>query len=127
MFRLPVLFGLVMLFAALLVGAGATQDKKDKDDKKDPPKVKGFLPAGFKDLGLSKAQIEKIYSIQADYKGKIAKLQSEIAEMKKTENKEVFGVLTEEQREKYLKAKGIETKDKGKDKKDGDKDKAKDK
>ena len=35
MFRLPVLFGLVMLFAALLVGAGATQDKKDKDDKKE--------------------------------------------------------------------------------------------
>jgi TolA-binding protein len=113
-------FGLVILGFSLLVGSAATQDKKE------PPKVKGMLPAGFKDLGLSKAQVEKIYTIQTDFKGKINKLQAEINELKKSENKEVFGVLTEEQREKYLKAKGIETKDKGKEK-DKVGDKAKDK
>jgi len=113
-------FGLVILGFSLLVGSAATQDKKE--DKKDPPKVKGQLPAGFKDLGLSKAQIEKIYTLQTEFKTKINKLQAEINELKKTENKEVFGVLTDDQREKYLKAKGIETKDKGKEKdKVGDK------
>lgn len=123
MFRV---FGLVILGLALVVGAGATQDKDKKDkDKKEPGKAKGMLPAGFKDLGLSKAQIEKIYSIQAEFKGKINKLQAEISELKKSENKEVFGVLTDDQREKYLKNKGVETKDK-KDK-SPEKDKGKDK
>ena len=98
-----------MLSLALLVGVGASQDaKKDKDNKK----VKGILPAGFKDLGLSKAQIEKVYTIQGDFRGKIAELQTKINELKKIETKEVFSVLTDEQREKYLKAKGVETKDK---------------
>ena len=110
-------FGLVILGLSLLVSAAATQDKKD------PPKIKGQLPSGFKDLGLSKAQIEKIYSIQTDFRGKIAELQAKVNELKKSETKEVFGVLTEEQRDKYLKAEGVETKGK----KDGDKDKVKDK
>lgn len=128
MLRLPVLFGLVTLALALLVSAGGTQDaKKDKDEKKDPPKIKGFLPRGFKDLGLSKAQIEKIYTAQNEHRKKIAELQAKIGELKKSENAEVFKVLTEDHREKYLKNKGVETKDKGKDKdkdkKDGEKDK----
>lgn len=124
MLRLPALFGLVTLAFALLVSAGATQDAK-KEEKKAPPKIKGALPPGFKDLGLSKAQIEKIYAAQIEHRTKIAELQSKINELKKAENAEVFKLLTEEQREKYLKNKGVETKDKkkGADKKDGEKDK----
>jgi hypothetical protein len=117
MFRL---LGLVILGMSLVVTTATTQDKKEKDQ----PKVKGQLPAGFKDLGLTKAQIESIYKIQTEYKTKINELQTKINELKKTENKEVFGVLTDDQRALYLKNKGIEAKDKAKEK---DKDKAKDK
>jgi TolA-binding protein len=111
-------FGLGILGLALIVGGGISQDaKKDKDDK---GKVKGQLPPGFKDLDLSKDQITKIYSIQADYKKKISELQTKINELKKTQNQEEFKVLTDDQRDKYLKAKGVDTKkdekDKGKDK-----------
>ncbi len=124
------IFGLGIVGLALMVGGGVSQDvKKDKDDK---GKVKGQLPAGFKDLELSKDQISKIYSIQAEYKKKIGELQTKINELKKTQNQEEFKILTDEQRDKYLKAKGIETKDKSakdKDKKDEAKkdDKSKDK
>ncbi len=125
MLRLPALFGIVTLALALLVSAGGTQDaKKEGGDKKAPPKIKGALPPGFKDLGLSKAQIEKIYAAQVEHRTKIAELQTKINELKKAENAEVFKVLTDDQREKYLKNKGVETKDKkGGDKKDAPKDK----
>jgi TolA-binding protein len=135
MSRLPMVFGLGILGLALIVGGGASQDaKKDKDDK---GKIKGQLPPGFKDLELSKEQVNKIYTLQTEYKKKINELQTKINELKKMENQEVFKVLTDDQRDKYLKAKGIDTKDKGvkdkgeKDKKDDakkdDKDKSKDK
>ncbi|HZZ78448.1 MAG TPA: hypothetical protein VFE62_08005 [Gemmataceae bacterium] len=110
MSRMSVVFGLGFLTLALIVGGGASQDaKKDKDEK---AKVKGQLPAGFKDLGLSKAQIQEIYTLQTNYKKKIADLQAKIAELKKEQNQEEFKVLTDAQREKYLKAKGIEVKEK---------------
>src|SRR5471030_394746 len=101
MYRLSMACGLGMLSLALLVGVGASQDaKKDKDDTK---KVKGFLPAGFKDLGLSKAQIEKVYMIQTEHNAKIAELQIKINELKKQKTLEEFKVLTDAQRDKYLK------------------------
>ena len=125
--------GLGILALAMIVGAGASQDaQKDKGDKdkKEVGKVKGQLPPGFKDLGLSKEQISKIYGIQGDYNAKIADLTTKINELKKQKTQEEFKVLTDEQREKYLKAKGFEAKekkdkapakDKAVDKKDGDK------
>jgi hypothetical protein len=124
------IFGLGILGLALMVAGGATQEKKDKDDK---GKVKGQLPPGFKDLGLSKDQVGKIYSIQADYKKKIGDLQTKIGELKKEQTHEEFKILTDEQRDKYLKSKGLELKDKKDDKskddkgKDAKNDKGKDK
>jgi hypothetical protein len=115
MSRLPIVFGLVILGLALVVAGGATQEKgKDKDDK---GKVKGTLPQGFKDLGLSKDQITKIYTIQGDYKKKISELDAKIKEYKSQQFQDELKVLTDEQREKYLKSKGLDTKgkdDKGK-------------
>jgi hypothetical protein len=105
----PKIFGLGLLFLALCVGGGATQDTK---------KPKSALPPGFKDLGLSAAQKDKIYDLLSDYKTKISALDKQIKELKNKEHQELFRVLTEEQREKYLKAKGFEIKD---DKKDTDK------
>jgi hypothetical protein len=99
-----------LLALALAVGGVASQDGgKDKDEK---TKVKGMLPPGFKDLGLSKAQVLQVYTVQTNYKKKIADLQAKIADLKKEQTQEEFKVLTEAQREKYLKAKGIEVKEK---------------
>ncbi len=119
------LFGLGIIALSLLVGAGATQDgKKDKDDKK----AKGILPPGFKDLNLTAEQKAKVYSIQGDYKAKISELDKKIKELKSLEKKDIFGVLTKEQQDKYFKAQGFDgppkdKKDDGKDKKDDGKDK----
>lgn len=118
--RMPMFCGFVILGLAFLVGNGATQDK----DKKEEKKIKGMLPPGFKDLGLSKEQVNKIYMIQTEYNGKIADLTAKLNELKKQKSAEEFKVLTEEQRDKYLKAKGVELKDKGV--KDAPKDKVKD-
>jgi hypothetical protein len=71
-----------------------------------------MLPAGFKALGLSKEQILKIYTVQTDYRAKIADLQKKINDLKKEQSREEFKILTDEQRDKYLKAKGVETKKK---------------
>ena len=122
--RVSVFCGLGILCLAFLVGAGASQDAKkeggkDKDAKKEG-KTKGMLPAGFKDLGLSAEQISKIYAVQAEFNGKIADLNKQIAELKGKRTKEEFGVLTEAQKKKYLENKGVEVKDKGKDEKKAD-------
>lgn len=123
--RVSMFCGLGILCLAFLVGAGTSQDAKkeggkDKDAKKEG-KAKGMLPAGFKDLGLSAEQVSKIYAVQAEYNGKIADLTKQINELKSKRSKEEFNVLTEAQRDTYLKNKGLEVKDKGKEK---DKDKA---
>lgn len=122
--RLPVFLGLALFGLALLVNVGDSQDVK-KDDKKETGKVKGFLPPGFKDLNISAEQKAKIYSIQSDYKSKVADLEKKIKELKVQETKEVFSVLTKAQQDQYLKSKGIDTpKEKAKEKtekKDGDK------
>ena len=131
MSRLSMVCGLGILCLTFIVGAGASQDAK-KDRKKETGKLKGMLPQGFKDLGLSPEQVQKIYAIQTEYKTKIDELNKQIKELSAKKSKEEFNVLTPDQREKYLKSKGIETKDKGsttKDKatKDDDKKKVEDK
>jgi hypothetical protein len=115
--RVSMFSGLGILCLAFLVGAGTSQDaKKDKDAKKEG-KVKGMLPAGFKDLGLSAEQVQKIYTVQTEYNMKIADLTKQINELKSKRSKEEFNVLTPAQRDTYLKNKGLEVKDKGKDEK----------
>jgi Spy/CpxP family protein refolding chaperone len=103
------IFGMVILGLALLVGAGASQekDKKDKDTKKEEKK-KDTLPAFFKDLELTDEQKGKIVDVQKDYKPKIGDLAKEIAgltkklnELKKSEQSDIFKVLTEAQKKRY--------------------------
>lgn len=111
--RLPVIFGMVTLALAFLVSGSASPDTK-----KETKKAKGMLPQGFKDLGLSKAQIEKIYMIQAEFKAKIAELDKKAKELKTQEFQESLKVLSDDQREKYLKSKGADTKKEEKKKDD---------
>lgn len=105
MHRLSLFFGLGILSLILLVGAGVSQDAK-KEDKKDT-KVKGMLPTGFKELGLSKEQVLKIYSIQTDYNAKVAEVAVKLKELKDQKTTDEFKILTTDQQAKYFKAKGV--------------------
>jgi hypothetical protein len=91
-----------VLSIALIADSGFSQDgKKEKD--KDGKTMKGMLPPGFKDLNLSKEQISKIYSVQGEFKTKRKKLEEEGVKLKTEERTEIMKVLTEEQKQLFLK------------------------
>jgi hypothetical protein len=125
---------LALLSAAVLAGLLLAADDK-KDDKKDEPKdtpvkVKMQLRQHWKELGLDKDQVNKIYEVQTEYGTKIAQLQKQINELKKKQEQEEFGVLTDTQKarlKEILAAKADPTKkdDKKDDKKDSKTDPAK--
>src|SRR4051812_10332724 len=94
----------LLLLVAFATGALAYQDKdkdaKDKDkkeEKKDKEKLKGFLPANYKKLGLSEAQVQKIYKLQAEYKDKLAAIERQKSQLKAEEKEAIEKVLTKEQ------------------------------
>lgn len=106
--------GLLVLSADGLVGQEAK--KEDPKAKKDDPvgKVKGQLPANFKKLGLSDAQIQQIYKIQAKYGAELAELKAKEDAVKATRDKEVRAVLTPEQKKRLEELQTGKDKDKDK-------------
>lgn len=114
--------GLLVLSADGLVGQ---EKKEDPKAKKDEPagKVKGQLPPNYKKLGLSDAQVQEIYKLQAKYAAELAALKAKEDEVKAARDKEVRAVLTPDQKKRLEE---IQTgKDKGKSDKDkSDKDKS---
>ena len=76
-----------VLVGFMLAASAVSQDKGG--DKK----LKGQLPPGFKSLNLSKAQVEKIYGLQMEYKDKIKKLEDEIKSLKADLKKAEVDVL----------------------------------
>jgi hypothetical protein len=119
MLRLSAFVGMAILGMALLVGNGASQDKKDT-------KTKSYTPPGWSALGLSKEQKADIAKIHGQYKTKIKALEDQIIEVKAQERQEQVKVLTDDQKDKLRKLiipednpKKTDTKDKVKeDKKD---------
>jgi hypothetical protein len=77
---------LALLFGGVLSG----------DDKKPP--VRGTLPQNWKKLGLTDEQTQKIYTVQNEYRGKIAELRKQIAALQKQQQAEMEKVLTEAQK-----------------------------
>ena len=73
------------------------QDPKTKDTKPDL-RFKGQLPSYWGMIGLTDAQREQVYLIQARYNQDIDKLETQIKEMKEKLSKERFEVLTAEQK-----------------------------
>ena len=116
MFRVSMVFGFVILALALLVSTSESQEKKDKG--------KAPLPAGFKGLNLTPTQDEKVRSIGAEYKTKIDELNKKIKELGAEKLRAELAVLTEEQREQYVRNKTGEEAKKKDAKKDAPKDKA---
>ena len=99
--------GLLVLSADGLVGQEA---------KKDEPtgKAKGKLPANYKKLGLTDAQVQEIYRIDAKYAAELAQLKAKEDELKATRDKDVRAVLTPEQKKRLEEI--LTGKDKEKDK-----------
>jgi hypothetical protein len=110
-----------LLAGMIVVSAGGISGQEGKKDekKKDEPagKVKGFLPANFKKIGLSDSQTQDIYKIQAKYAKDIDELEAKVKELKGARDKEIKAVLTPEQKKRL---EDIQT---GKDKEKKDKDK----
>jgi Spy/CpxP family protein refolding chaperone len=97
------------LLTALLVLAGGTvaQDTKEpknvkKEAKKDeaPVRVKGVLPANWKKLGLTDAQVQGVYRVQNKYNEEIDKHEAKIKELKAQRDKEMKEVLTPDQKKR---------------------------
>ncbi len=104
------------LLALLLGGMFTLADGlSGQDPKKDDPpvKVKGKLPPLWAKIGLSDAQKQDIYKVQAKYGTEIEKLEAKIAELKTTRDKEMKAILTDDQK-KALEAAILGSKDKDK-------------
>jgi hypothetical protein len=113
---------LFALFGAMvfLIGGLEGQEPKKDDPKKDDTttKIKGKLPSHWGKIGLTDAQKQTIYGIQAKYDPEIEKLEAKITELKGTKDKEMKAVLNADQK-KALEAALLGSKD-AKDMKDKD-------
>lgn len=95
---------LVTMSAVLMFGMMFAVGNSQSQEKKETPKVKGQLPAGWKALDLTAAQKEAVYKIQSEYREKIEKLEDEIKKLKGEQTKKVNDVLTPEQKKKLIDA-----------------------
>jgi Spy/CpxP family protein refolding chaperone len=81
---------ILVLVAAFLISGGLLGQEK----------LKGVLPPNWGKLGLTDEQKQKVYKIEADYKGKIADLQKQIDELKGKEKEDMLKVLSDEQKKR---------------------------
>ncbi len=100
--------GSLALLPLLLVLTTSTigQDNPPQNDPKNPAKeepplkYKGVLPPNWGKLGLTEAQRQEIYKIQAKYNKEIDALEAKIKELKAARAKEERAVLTPEQKKR---------------------------
>ncbi len=85
-------------------------------DKNPPARVKGTLPAHWKDLGLTDQQKQLVYRTRASYREKINALDAMIKELKKAEKAELEKILTPAQKDRLKELLTGETKEKPKEK-----------
>ncbi len=101
------------LVGAFLSGSFLMNSAVVQAEDKPEPKVRGFLYPKWKEIGLDKDQIQKIYKIQGTHRGQIEKLEAQIRDLKKKERVEAETVLTPAQKDRL---KELLTGDTGKDK-----------
>jgi len=86
-------WGLALVAAFVAGGLLMNRMVLQAQDKVEP-KPRGQLYSKWKELGLSKDQIEKIYKIQSEHRAKIDKLAAEIKKLRADERAEAEKVLT---------------------------------
>ena len=107
MFRATTLFGAAILGLAVLIGSGTSQEKKAKSP----------LPAGFKALNLTSTQEDKVREVNFEYKTRIDDLTKKLKDLQAERLRAQMAVLTEEQRQLYIKNKTGEVAKKKEEKK----------
>jgi Spy/CpxP family protein refolding chaperone len=92
-------FALALAFvAAFLAGGLLMNGISIQADDKVEPKIRGVLYPKWKDLGLSKDQVQAIYKIQSESRSKIDKLETEIRKLKAQEKADAEKLLTPAQK-----------------------------
>jgi hypothetical protein len=99
--------GAAVLGLVVLINSGISQEKKAKTP----------LPAGFKALNLTAAQEDKVREVTTQYKMRIDDLTLKLKELQAERLRAQMAVLSEEQRQLYIKNKTGETAKKKEDKK----------
>jgi Spy/CpxP family protein refolding chaperone len=95
------LVALVMCGFVAAQDAGKSVSKKEAVSKKDAAeKVTGRLPNNYGRLGLSDAQRQNIYKIQAKYQEEIEALTKQLEALRQKRDSEIEAVLTAEQKTK---------------------------
>lgn len=84
---------------AFLQKANLKEPKEDGTRKKQR-KIRRRLPNYYGQVGVSPAQREKIYSIQATYREKLEELEKQLLALREQQDMEIEAVLTDEQRER---------------------------
>jgi Spy/CpxP family protein refolding chaperone len=86
------------LVAAFLAGGLMTNRSVVQADDKNEPPIRPSLYNKWKDIGLTKEQTNQIYKVMIEHRTKIAKLEGEIAKLKKDERTEAEKILTPAQK-----------------------------
>lgn len=94
-------FGLV-IFAGLLLGADTDAKGKKRKGKanREQARLRAQLPPGYRNLDLTKEQLEKIAEVRKKNGDKFKSLMKELADLRKAEDSELETILTPEQRTK---------------------------
>jgi Spy/CpxP family protein refolding chaperone len=90
----------IVLVAFVACGIVWAQDAPKPTAKAAAEKAAGRLPNNFAKLGITDAQRQKIYSLQAKYNDQIEVLMKQVEDLRSKRDTEVEGVLTPEQRDK---------------------------
>lgn len=87
--------------------------KSDSASNTKESKVRGVLPAYYRQLGVTEEQKQTIYKIQNDYADRIDDLEKKVEELKAERNRKYLAALTKAQRDRLDELKkGKEDKDK---------------
>src|SRR5687768_8505319 len=91
--------GLALIGAFLAGGVLMNRMVLLAEDKPEP-KPRGQLYFKWRELGLNKEQIEKIYRIQSEHRAQIDKLEGEIKKLKAQERTKAEALLTPAQKQR---------------------------
>ena len=86
---------LAVMALGLVMGGGLLGDEPQQAPS---PRIRGSLPQNWNKIGLTDVQKQKIYGIQAEYRGKIADLQKQITNLKKKQKEAMEKLLTDAQK-----------------------------
>src|SRR4051794_6120051 len=83
-----------LLLGMVLVVPLVGQDEKDKDKDKEPPRLTGRLPLNYSKVGLTDAQKQAIFKIQAKYNAQLEQLKEQIRKLQDERKADLLKVLT---------------------------------